>query len=73
MKNIQHTSKQLSVGQIQCEYGHGYLAGGKVQLSICEFIMSERRNQNSAIFTESGRFLRGRYVIESIIIDHVDV
>lgn len=72
-KSTQHTSKQLSLGQIQCEYGHGYVAGGKVQLCICEFIMSERRNQNSAISTESGRFLSGRYVTESIIIDHVDL
>jgi len=34
--NTTHTSAELANGQVQCEYGHGYVSGDKVQLKICD-------------------------------------
>lgn len=75
VKHIEHTSSQLDVGQIQCEYGHGYDIGdNKVQLSVCEFIMTDNPDGvGSAIHTESGAFLKGRSVTSCCIVDHIDI
>ena len=69
-----HTSAELVNGQVQCEYGHGYVVSGdKVQLNICEFIMAKQPDDtvNSAMNAQSGGFLRGRYVTEAVVVDHI--
>ena len=73
-KCTSHTSAELANGQVQCEYGHGYVVSGdKVQLSICEFIMAKQLDDtvNSAMNAQSGGFLRGRYVTEAVVVDHI--
>ncbi len=68
-----HTSAELANGQVQCEYGHGYVSGDKVQLNICEFIMAKQPDDTvySAMNAQSGGFLRGRYVTEAVVVDHI--
>lgn len=74
-KSNHHVSSDFPNGQVQYEGGHGYITNsGSVQLSNCEFIMSDwAPGVNSAINTESGAFLNGRYVTSAEIVDHVDI
>lgn len=74
-KSNEHTSGQLSPGQVQYENGHGYMTqNGTVQLSNCEFIMSDwAPGVNSAMNTESGAFLEGTNVVSAEIVDHVPI
>ena len=75
VKHIEHTSSELDVGQIQCEYGHGYdIGNNKGQQSVCEFIASDKPDDiGSAIHTESGAFLEGRSVTNCYIVDYIDI
>lgn len=74
-KSNQHISTDFPSGQVQYEGGHGYITNsGSVQLSNCEFIMSDwAPGVNSAMNTESGAFLNGTYVTSAEIVDHVDI
>ena len=74
VKSNQHTKDQLSDGQVQCEYGHGYIGeNGKIQLSICEFIVSGTDEDTGIIYRTSGSFLKGKYVTRAEIINHIDI
>ncbi len=80
-KSQKHRSSELransSPGAPQCQnqYGHGYmLNGGKtVQLSICEFIVSESNGAGSATRYTNGEFLKSRYVTRAKIIGHATI
>lgn len=75
VKSTQHTSQELSPNnQCQCEWGHGYLLdGGKVQLSICEFITAGNCSEANVQNTESGAFLKKRSVVKAEIVDHIEI
>lgn len=74
-KSNQHVSTDFPSGQVQYEGGHGYITNsGSVQLSNCEFIMSDGvPGVYSAMNTESGAFLNDTYVVSAEIVDHVDI
>ena len=79
-KSKKHDSKELAANssaetpQCQNAWGHGYmLKDGSVQLSICEFIVSQSNGKYSAKNYPSGKFLEGRYVTEAKIIGHVNI
>ena len=61
--------------QCQNEYGHGYMINNnkKVQLSVCEFIVSKSNGEGSATKYSNGKFLDKRYVTKAKIIGHVPI
>lgn len=76
-KSNKHESKDLiKSNQCQNEWGHGYMFENntKVQLNICEFIISKRKEgAESAKLYKSGEFLKNRYVKRAKIIGHVNI
>lgn len=76
----QYTSAELSANsttatpQCQNDWGHGYMLNNDtVQLSICEFIVSQANGAGSAKAYPSGSFLNNRYVTSAKIIGHADI
>lgn len=79
-KSKHHTSAELSANsttatpQCQNDWGHGYMLNNDtVQLSICEFIVSQSNGAGSAKAYPSGSFLNNRYVTSAKIIGHADI
>lgn len=80
-KSKNHSSSELqansnsSTPQCQNQYGHGYMLNGgeSVQLSVCEFIVSESNGKGSAVNYSNGEFLKSRYVTQAKIIGHVEI
>ena len=81
VKSKNHSSSELqsnsnpNTPQCQNQYGHGYMLNGGtiVQLSICEFIVSESNGKGSATNYSNGEFLKSRYVKQATIIGHITI
>ena len=47
--------------------------GKSVQLSVCEFIVSEKKGEGGAATYSNGKFLKDRYVTQAKIIGHLKI